>query len=305
MNMVNDTAVIVGSGGQDGQIMRHLLEVKGFQCIELNRGNCDIGDINSVMPHFTSGQPKYLFYFAAHHTSATEEQAVEHNRRYFDINTVGLMNCLDAIKQASPHTKTFFTSSSLIFQSHPTARLNEYAALALNDLYCISKYASMKLCDYYRNQLGISTTVGIMFNHESRYRKSKFVSKKIAEYVAAVTRGYTGKLSLGDLNAVVDWGSAEDYMEAAYLLLRGGCTGDYVISSGKGHSLRDFCDIAFSYADLDYTNHVLENHENMKRVNHTRIGDNSKLRKEIDWSPKTSFEKMIQNMVEFELKKKP
>jgi GDPmannose 4,6-dehydratase len=296
--MTTRTALIVGSAGQDGNLMQEILAREGLRCVNINRGNCDIRDYSQVSAVISQSKPHYLFYFAAHHTSATEEQMVEQNRAYFDINTIGVLNCLDAIKLISPDTRFFFTSSSLIFMPSISERLNEQSKLSLCDLYTISKHASMKLCDHYREKFGLHTTVGIMFNHESRYRKSKFVSKKIIEYVAAVNLGTTDKLSLGDLNTVVDWGAAEDYMEAAYLLLKNGKVGHYVFSSGTGHTLRNFCEVAFSYKGLDYTDYVSSHQESMARINHTRIGDNTKLKETLNWWPKTSFDKMIGNMID-------
>ena len=294
-------AMIVGSEGQDGILMRALLEVEGLECESINKANCDIRDFNQVLSAIAVTKPVYLFYFAAHHTSATEEQLIEKNQAYFEVNTIGVLNCLDAIKLTSPDTRFFFTSSSLIFKPSLKERLNEHSKLLLNDLYTISKHASMKLCNYYRETFGLHTTVGIMFNHESRYRKSKFVSKKLVEYVAAIGQGTTDKLSLGDLSTVVDWGAAEDYMEAAYQLLINDKVGNFVISSGSGHSIREFCEVAFSYKGLDYKEFVSTNQKSVSRINHTRIGDNTKLKEAIGWMPKTSFEKMICNMIDSQL----
>ena len=296
------TTLIVGSDGQDGRLMTELLAAKGLQCVGLNRTSCDIRDYNSVFAAIKKSKPNYLFYFAAHHTSATDELSIARNREYFDTNTIGLLNCLDAIKNVSVETRLFFTSSSLIFKPHPTERLHERSPLALDDLYTISKHASMKLCDYYREKFGLHTTVGIMFNHESHYRQSKFVSKKIVEYVVSVKQGKLGKLSLGDLGTTVDWGAAEDYMEAAHQLLLNNKTGDYVISSGVGHTLRNFCEVAFSYVGLDYSNYISTDCANVLRVNHTRIGDNSKIRSSIGWAPKISFEELIKNMVDYQIR---
>lgn len=299
--MQNDTALIVGSDGQDGILMRELLTMDGVSCECVNRTNCDIRDFSQVFEIISKSKPRYLFYFAAHHTAATEVQKEDQNRVYFDVNTIGLLNCLDAIKQCSPNTHLFYTSSSLIFAPNASRLLNEQSELLLSDFYTISKHASMNLCGLYRDRFGIKTTVGIMFNHESRYRKRKFVSKKIVAYVAGLSKGSQDPLVLGDLNTVVDWGAAEDYMEAAYLLLKNGKVGDYIFSSGKGHTLRDFCEVAFSHVGLDYTKYVTVQQQNVVRMNHTRIGNNRKLRAAISWEAKISFEQMIKNMIDDEM----
>jgi GDPmannose 4,6-dehydratase len=298
-NAVN--AMIVGSEGQDGILMGELLSSMGISYDGINRGNCDISDYNQVAKLISNSKPRYLFYFAAQHTSATEEQNQERNRVYFDVNTMGVLNCLDAIKNISPDTHFFFTSSSLIFAPESYALLNERSALSLRDFYTISKHASMKLCELYREKFGIRTTVGIMFNHESRFRKSKFVSKKIVEYVAGLSRGSHGRLVLGDLDTVVDWGAAEDYMEAAFQLLASEKVGEYIFASGQGHTVRNFCEVAFSHVGLNYENYVSTQAESLVRINNTRIGDNSKLREAINWRPKITFEKMIENMVDAEV----
>jgi GDPmannose 4,6-dehydratase len=299
--MKTSNALIVGSEGQDGKIMREILARKGISCININRNNCDIRKYTQVFAAISQAQPLYLFYFAAHHTSATEQQMAENNQSYFDINTIGVLNCLDAIKAINLGTRFFYTSSSLIFKPSLNDRLNEQSELALTDLYTISKHASMKLCDIYRENFGLNTTVGIMFNHESRYRKSKFVSMKIVEYVATLNKRTTAKLILGDLSTVVDWGAAEDYMEAAYQLLNNAKVGNYVFSSGSGHTLREFCEVAFSYKGLDYRDYISTTEECVSRINHTRVGDNTKLKGAISWMPMISFEEMICDMIDSQI----
>lgn len=296
-----NNALIIGSKGQDGVLMTELLKNQGIDCLGIFRGNCDISNFNQVLTLIQDYCPKYVFYFAAHHKSATENQDSRENKEYFNVNTIGVLNFLDAIKLAKLNTHFFFASSSLIFKPNPDGLLNENSELELNNLYSISKYASMKLCEQYRNIYGLQTTVGIMFNHESRYRKNKFVSRKIVDFVVAITKGLTGKLSLGSLDTVVDWGAAEDYMSAIFELVKEGKTGEYVISSGYGHTLREFCEVAFSYLGLDYADYISSDSENIIRVNSTRIGDSSKLISDTAWKPKISFEKMIQNMIDYQL----
>lgn len=296
-----NNALIVGSKGQDGLLMSELLANQGIECVGIYRGSCDLANYSQVLTQVKNCRPKYLFYFAAHHTSATEDHNYLENSEYFNVNTIGVLNFLDAIKHASPSTHFFFTSSSLIFKPNSIEHLNEVSELELSSLYSISKYASMKLCEYYRDAFGLKTTVGIMFNHESRYRQNKFVSRKIVDFVVAIKQGSAGKLSLGNLDTVVDWGAAEDYMRAIYELVREGKTGNYVISSGYGHTLREFCEVAFSYLDLDYTKYLSRDPENIIRVNNTRIGDNSKLISDLRWKPSISFEKMIQNMIDYQM----
>jgi GDPmannose 4,6-dehydratase len=293
-----ETAMIVGSEGQDGTLMCQLLSREGVPCEEVNRKTCDIREFSQVLAIISKCEPCYLFYFAAHHTAATDVQIKAENKTYFDVNTIGVINFLDAIKISSPRTHFFYTSSSLIFAPSTSGLLNEKSDLDLRDFYTISKHASMKLCDLYREKFGIKTTVGIMFNHESRFRKSKFVSKKIVDFVVDVARGSREKLILGDLSTVVDWGAAEDYMEAAYLLLKKEKVGDYIFSSGEGHTLREFCEVAFSYVGLDYTKFVSTQKKEIARTNHTRVGDNEKLRLAINWKPRTSFQEMIRKMVD-------
>jgi GDPmannose 4,6-dehydratase len=293
-----EKALIVGSEGQDGRLMQEILAREGISCININRNNCDIREYSQIFTIISEAKPLYLFYFAAQHTSSTEQQITENNRSYFDINTIGVLNCLDAIKAMNLETRFFFTSSSLIFKSNENDRIHEQSETELKNLYTISKYASMNLCDHYYENYGLNTTVGIMFNHESRYRKSKFVSMKIVEYVAKLNQRTTEKLILGDLETIVDWGSAEDYMEAAYLLLKNAKVGNFIFSSGSGHTLGEFCEVAFSYRGLNYKDYVSTNQESVSRINHTRIGDNSKLKHAINWKPETSFEKMISNMID-------
>lgn len=294
--------MIIGSNGQDGRLMSELLQKKEFQVVGINRENCDIGKYADVLGKIAKHEPKYVFYFAAHHTSSTECQIVANNRNYFDVNTIGVLNFLDAIKSESPKTRFYFASSSLIFKSKDDELINEKSEIDLNDLYSISKYSSMRLCEHYRKKYNLQIVSGIMFNHESRYRQNKFVSRKIVDYVVGIKKGFGGSLSLGSLDTVVDWGAAEDYMEAIFELVEKGKTGEYIISSGSGHTLRQFCEVAFSYLDLDYTMYLSDKKENLVRINNTRVGDNSKLKNAIEWQPKISFEEMIHRMIDFQMK---
>jgi GDPmannose 4,6-dehydratase len=154
----------------------------------------------------------------------------------------------------------------------------------------------------YRESYGLHTTSGILFNHESPRRGLEFVTRKVTWHAAAIKLGFRDKLKLGNLDAQRDWGYAKDYVEAMWLMLQRDDPQDYVIATGVAHSVRDCVEIAFDQAGIPVADHVVID-ESLKRpaeVDHL-IGDAAKAKREIDWEPRTSFERLIRLMVDADL----
>jgi GDPmannose 4,6-dehydratase len=298
-----EKALIIGSNGQDGLILNKFLLNLGITVFNVDKVNYDVTNYSEISLLISDFQPTYLFYLAAFHKSSTENFSLESNDLYLKVNTIGLFNCLESVRYKSSNTHIFFASSSLIFCPNSNNLIDEKSEICIRDMYTITKFSAMQLCDFYSNNYNLKIAIGIMFNHESVHRQNKFVSKKIIEFVVKVFYGYSGKLYLGNLETIVDWGAAEDYMEAAYLLVKESKVGHYIFSTGKGHSIKEFCEVAFGYLNLDYKEYVVPNNEIVKRINNTRVGDCSKLKDTLNWTHKLSFEKMIENMIDFEILK--
>ena len=162
----------------------------------------------------------------------------------------------------------------------------------------------MKICDYYRKFKKIFINVGILYNHESIYRKKDFISSKIITHAVKNYRGSNKKLIIGNLNSRVDWGSAYDYVDAFIKLQKLKKSDNYIIATGKTHKVKDFIKIVYEYLNLDYKKYVVEDRKLLFRNTNYRCGNPSKIKKDTGWKPKKSFESMIKEMIDYHIKNK-
>ena len=168
--------------------------------------------------------------------------------------------------------------------------------------YGISKVAGFELTRNYREAYGLHASAGILFNHESPRRGREFVTRKITSAVSAIAAGRRKELRLGNLDACRDWGYAPDYVEAMWLMLNQDKPDDYVIASGKSHSVREFAEMAFAIAGLNYLDHVVIDKELYRPAEmELLIGNPEKARRQLGWTAKTSFESLVKLMVEFDM----
>lgn len=302
--MTNRVAIIVGSGGQDGQLLTtHLLGL-GYSVIGLTRHNIDILSVNDVSRLVSESQPAEVYYLAAYHHSS-EDKTVDtanlfHNS--FNIHVSGLVNFLDAIAKFSAKSRLFYASSSLIFGNPQDEIQTEVSRLSPENPYAISKVMGMMMCRFYREHKSIFATSGILYNHESPLRSPQFVTRKIVQAAVNIYRVGHGELRLGNLDSKVDWGYAPDYVDAMHRILQIAVPQDFVIATGVGHSVREFASLAFARLGLDYNNHVIGDPKVLTRNIPLRLGNSSVLREKTGWAPKTSFENMVAIMIDSELK---
>jgi GDPmannose 4,6-dehydratase len=296
-------ALIVGSAGQDGTLLANLLAQKDYEVAGLGRRDLDILDAPKVRAHVASLEPAEVYYLAAYHHSSEDVPAGsgELFHKSMDVHFHGVVNFLDAIAGLAPRTRLFFASSSHVFSAFDDRSQAEDTKLSPQSEYAISKVAGMQACQHYRRARGVFACTGILYNHESALRKPVFLSKKIAMAAARTARSRETMLELGDLEARIDWGAATDYVEAMRLILRADEPDDYVIASGKLHSVREFAEIAFAYAGSDYRKHVVARPTGALRNNGHRVGDSSKLRRVTGWVPALTFEQMVHGLVQFEI----
>lgn len=302
--MVAKKAIVVGSRGQDGKLLCQLLAQKNYRTIEVAKGlSVDILDRGQVAELIATQHPDEIYFLAAYHQSAEEDRADELSllRESLDVNVMALTSFLEAIRLASPASRLFYAASSHIFGSPESTPQNESTPLNPNNLYGISKAAGTLTCRYYRKQHGVHASVGILYNHESIHRDAKFISKKIACAVARIKAGIEHKLVLGNLQAAVDWGYAPDYVDAMHRILSQDAPDDYVIATGRLHTVRDLARIAFACAGLDFEDHVEDGHSLAIAGGAELRGDPSRLMGRTGWRPSVSFEKMVQEMVEHEM----
>ena len=220
-----------------------------------------------------------------------------------NTNINGTHYFLSAVKDFSPKTKFYFAGSSEMFGKVKTVPQNEKTPFYPRSAYGISKVTGHDLTRNYREAYNLFCCTGILFNHESPRRGFEFVTRKISHGVATIKLGLERKIELGNLDAKRDWGHAKDYVEAMWLMLQREKPDDFVIATGKQHSVREFAKLAFSVVGLNYKDYIITD-KNLFRPSevHSLLGDYSKARKLLKWKPKTSFKNLVKDMVEFDIK---
>ena len=219
-----------------------------------------------------------------------------------NTNINGTHFILSALKEFSPKTKFYFAGSSEMFGKVREVPQSEKTPFYPRSVYGISKVAGYDLTRNYREAYNMFCCSGILFNHESPRRGFEFVTRKITHAVARIKFGLQNDLRLGNMDAKRDWGHAEDYVEAMWLMLNKKKPNDYVISTGKQYSVRDFAKLAFELVDLDYKKFI-KIEKNLYRPSEVRslLGDCRKAKKELKWKPKYDFKKLVQDMVKADL----
>lgn len=311
MSKTMPQALIIGHTGQDGQLLRQHLSEAGYSVVGISTTKVDSWNLDDDHPRVAVGfpgisefirsrKPGYIFYLAAHHHSSQDDQSEESEtwQKCLDIHVSGFQQVLQAVSQFSSQTRVLYASSSRVFGRAAAGMVNEESPLAPECIYGLTKLFGMKLAEHYRRTHGIHASTGILFNHESPLRGKNFVSQRIVNGLIAIKRGAASSLELGDLNARVDWGYAGDYVSAMRLILESGQSGDYVIASGKTHSVRDLISVAAARLDMKWQSVVRQQSGILTRSAQQLCGDSSKLNAVTGWRAVTSFEKMIHLMVD-------
>jgi GDPmannose 4,6-dehydratase len=297
------TAIIVGSGGQDGRYLSDLLHQNNYHVVGVSRNEIDITNVASVNDLVRECRPNEVYLLAACHHSA--ESCFESDEELFEksqaIHTTSTVHFLEAIASQFPKARLFYAASSHIFPDSGRRLLDESSVPMPSSIYAITKYAGMLACRYYRERRGVFASCGILFNHESSLRAPHFLSRKIALAVAQIAYGMTEEIEVGNLEAVVDWGFAPDYVEAMRLILQTKIPDDYVIATGVPHTVRDFVDVAFRCVGLDYRDYVRMQPDLLKKKVETRLGDSGRLRRRTGWATSITFAEMVELMVRHEL----
>jgi GDPmannose 4,6-dehydratase len=220
-----------------------------------------------------------------------------------NTNINGTHYMLAALRELQPKCRFYFAGSSEMFGKAHDVPQNENTVFHPRSPYGISKVAGFDLARNYREAYGMFCSNGILFNHESPRRGFEFVTRKITSTVARIKAGLATELRLGNLEAKRDWGHAADYVVAMHLMLQQPEPDDYVIATGKTHSVGEFCARAFSHVGLDYRNYVKTDSQFYRPAEVDRlIGDASKARKAIGWKPTYDFEQLVDEMVEADVR---
>jgi GDPmannose 4,6-dehydratase len=308
--VTTNTVCIVGSEGQDGTLLKEFLRAQGYNLLCIDRGivhsegfdwkrPIDITKPDEVVDAVRMLQPSQIYHLAAFHHSSQEAatETLEFFRASYEVNFFSLLHFLEAIRLHSPSSRLFYAASSHIFGQPSSDVQNEETPFSPQSAYAMTKVDGLLACRQYRAAYRVFASVGILYNHESRYRSDAFLTKKVIRTVVAIQRGESQKLVVGDLHATVDWGYAPDYVEAMCAILAAAEPDEFVIASGTKHTVLDFIDIAFHEAGLDWRLYVTENPGVMERRSQTRVGDSSKLTRLTGWKPKTGFRDMIRTLL--------
>tara|TARA_B100000401_G_C52727652_1_gene681888 strand:- start:106 stop:1089 length:984 start_codon:yes stop_codon:yes gene_type:complete len=219
-----------------------------------------------------------------------------------NTNINGTHYILSALKEFLPTAKFYFAGSSEMFGKVREVPQTEKTPFYPRSVYGISKVAGYDLTRNYREAYNMFCCSGILFNHESPRRGFEFVTRKITHAVARIKFGLQNDLKLGNIDAKRDWGHAKDYVEAMWLMLNKKKPDDYVVSTGRQYSVRDFVKLAFSLVDLDYKKFV-QIEKNLYRPSEVKslLGDCKKAKRELKWKPKYNFKKLVEDMVKSDL----
>ncbi|MFA5136530.1 MAG: GDP-mannose 4,6-dehydratase [Patescibacteria group bacterium] len=317
-------ALITGILGQDGPYLAQLLLEKGYRVYGLMRRYStphyenldylgimdkiefiegDLTDESSLINMMKNIRPDEVYNLAAQSfVGSSWEQA----KLTTEVNSLGVLSLLNAIKFFSPTTKFYQASTSEMFGlGNDDGYQDENTCFHPRSPYGISKVYAYWMTVNFRESYGIFTANGILFNHESPLRGIQFVTRKITDGVARIKLGLADKINLGNLDAKRDWGYAGDYVEAMYLMLQQETPDDFVIGTGKYHSVRDVVDLAFREVGIsDWKQYVMidPRFKRPAEVPHLRARIN-KAEKILGWKPKVTFEQLISMMVKADLKR--
>lgn len=314
-------ALITGITGQDGSYLAELLLEKGYEVHGLVRRSAiedpehRLSRINHILPRLkihAGSVESFASIFnvvrevkpdECYHLAAQSFVAYSFEDEFSTLltNINGTHHVLSAVKQIVPECRLYFAASSEMFGNVPPPQ-NENTPFRPRSAYGISKLSGYHLVRNYREAYGLFAVNGILFNHESPRRGFEFVTRKISSHVARIKKGLTKELRLGNLDAKRDWGHAKDYVEAMWLMLQMDSPEDYVVGSGVSHSVREFCQIAFSHVELDYREFVISDPIYYRPAEiYDLVADANKARTKLGWKDKYRFADLIIEMVEYDI----
>ena len=313
-------ALITGVTGQDGSYLAEFLLEKGYQVYGMVRRastenferinhikdkielvQADLLDELSLIKLLESVQPDEIYNLAAMSfvpTSWTQPVLTG------EFTAIGVSRLLEAVRFACPQAKFYQASSSEMYGKVLEVPQTEKTPFYPRSPYAVSKVYGHYITVNYRESYDLFAVSGILFNHESPRRGKEFVTRKITDYVARIKLGFEKQLPLGNIESERDWGFAGDYVRMMWMMLQQDQPTDYVIATGKSHSVKQFLETAFSAVDLNWQDYVVQDPRFMRpaEVDHL-IGDSTKAKEELGWVPEVDFNGLVQMMVEADLER--
>lgn len=310
-------ALITGITGQDGSYLAELLLGKGYEVhgavrrsslpntdrlvgLDVVLYHADLTDATGLAGVIAASEPDEVY-----NLGALSDVRISFETPEFSGNVTGLgaTRMLELLRVMRPQARFYQAGSSEMFGENPNVPTSERDAFHPVSPYAVAKVYAHHMTKVYRESYGMFAVNGVLFNHESERRGVDFVTRKITLGLADIVHGRADSLTLGNLDAMRDWGHARDYVRAMWLMLQADAPADYVIATGETHSVREFLDEAFGYAELDWHRYVRTDPRFFRPVDPpVLLGDASKARRELGWEPEVSFPELVRLMVESDLK---
>jgi len=309
------TALITGIGGQDGSYLSEFLLDKGYRVVgtvpdgdpvnidrirhlldRIEIVQDDLFDQDRLEKIFRDHRPDEVYNFAANSVlAASFQQPILATM----VLAMGVTRILESIRKITPTARFFQASSSEIFGKPAEVPQSETTPFHPRNPYGVSKAYGHLMAMTYRENYGLYTCSGILYNHESPRRSPEFVTRKITRAAAMIKFGRSKELRLGNLEACRDWGFAGDYVQAMWLMLQQPAPDDYVVATGECHSVREFAELAFRLVGLNASDYLTNNPEFYRPAEvDLLIGDSTKAQRALGWQHRVRFEELVREMVE-------
>jgi len=312
------TVLITGITGQDGSYLAEFLLEKGYRVCGLVRRSStvnferirhiqdhleilsgDLLDQNSLVAALNKAQPDEVYNLGA---QSFVPVSFEQPLLTGEITALGVTRLLEAIRTANPKIRFYQASTSELFGKVRETPQTENTPFYPRSPYGVAKAYAHWITINYRESYDLYACAGILFNHESPRRGLEFVTRKITHGVARIKHGLDRELRLGNLEARRDWGFAGDYVEAMWLMLQQEQPDDFVIATGEDHTIREFCEVAFARAGLNWQDHVVVDESFFRPAEvHILRGDPGKAARVLGWKPKVTFAELVGMMVDRDL----
>ena len=319
-------AFITGISGQDGSYLAEYLISLGYDVHGIVRRHSMAEEQNTRIQHIQNNSKITTYYGDLLDQGGLERlldkiqpdeiyniAAQSHVRISFDIpqftvqtNALGVLNILEAYRRSCPNARFYQASSSEMFGLSVEEDNFQRETTIMNPVspYGCSKVFGYNIVRNYRRAYKLHACNGILFNHESPRRGSNFVTNKVCKAAARIKLGLQDKLELGNMDSYRDWGHSKDYVRAMHLILQCDTPDDFVVSTMETHSVREMCEVVFSYLDLDYRDYVTQNPKFLRPEELPYLrGDSTKIRKTLGWGPTYTFKEMMEEMVDYWFKK--
>ena len=316
--MPDKRALITGITGQDGSYLAEFLLEKGYEVYGLVRRSStinferinhiqddlhilsgDLLDQNSLTSALREARPIEVYNLAA---QSFVQASFQQPLLTGEITGLGVARLLESLHSFDPEIRMYQASTSELFGKVRETPQHEDTPFYPRSPYGVAKLYGHWITINYRESYDMFCSAGILFNHESPRRGLEFVTRKITHGVAMIKHGKAKSLALGNLAARRDWGYAGDFVKAMWLMLQQDEPNDFIIATGVDRSIRDFCQVAFGYVDLDWEEFVVVDEKFFRPAEvNILLGDASKAREKLGWEPEVSFEEMVGMMVENDL----